>query len=484
MATVCLSMRPVPPFAPYEALVSSLAVRAAHQEAVMDNDPTRSEEPRRPRSAAMWWATGALGLGTVLFPFHGIPTIENHLTDKIEVRLDTIGESAATVEFSGQDGRICGLSSPTVVDKATALASAYGVHTLNVCDKDLATWRANRSKQNNGGSADTAGNEGAGDTADDADGSKDSDSPGTDGSKSGSGTANDAVAATMKLFRPAAEFDSEGLMTLTGTVPSELAHLQLVQAARNAVGADKVRDQLTVTVPTTPSAEADGVVTSAFTSLGSIIEAMPKNLVSGVAKVTDDGLKLTGIYVSEEQKSAFEAVATAAVPSDGATPGTAPAGSTDEGTGGTQKAADSNNPLAPLATDLSPRPVATEEDAAAVQARLNEVLAGRVIPFAPGSAALLPEAQPILQEVSAAAKQFAGLRISVDGHTDSDGADAANQALSQARAESVLSALIADGVPAEQLTAIGYGETQPLVPNDSPANKAQNRRVVFTVGKA
>jgi outer membrane protein OmpA-like peptidoglycan-associated protein len=226
------------------------------------------------------------------------------------------------------------------------------------------------------------------------------------------------------------------------------------------------------------------VVTSAFTSLGSIIEAMPKNLVSGVAKVTDDGLKLTGIYVSEEQKSAFEAVATAAVPSDGATPGTAPAGSTDEGTGGTQKAADSNNPLAPLATDLSPRPVATEEDAAAVQARLNEVLAGRVIPFAPGSAALLPEAQPILQEVSAAAKQFAGLRISVDGHTDSDGADAANQALSQARAESVLSALIADGVPAEQLTAIGYGETQPLVPNDSPANKAQNRRVVFTVGKA
>ena len=115
---------------------------------------------------------------------------------------------------------------------------------------------------------------------------------------------------------------------------------------------------------------------------------------------------------------------------------------------------------------------------------LNEVLAGRVIPFAPGSAALLPEAQPILQEVSAAAKQFAGLRISVDGHTDSDGADAANQALSQARAESVLSALIADGVPAEQLTAIGYGETQPLVPNDSPANKAQNRRVVFTVGKA
>lgn len=70
-------------------------------------------------------------------------------------------------------------------------------------------------------------------------------------------------------------------------------------------------------------------------------------------------------------------------------------------------------------------------------------------------------------------------RVEVQGHTDSRGSDAYNLDLSQRRSESVRDYLIRRGVPASQLVARGYGENQPVAPNDTPENLAKNRRVVF-----
>ncbi|UPT65900.1 MAG: OmpA family protein [Sphingobacteriales bacterium JAD_PAG50586_3] len=75
----------------------------------------------------------------------------------------------------------------------------------------------------------------------------------------------------------------------------------------------------------------------------------------------------------------------------------------------------------------------------------------------------------------------AKLVIEIEGHTDSDGDDARNMALSDNRAKSVMNYLISKGIAASRLTAKGYGETKPLVANDTPDNKALNRRVEFVI---
>ena len=71
----------------------------------------------------------------------------------------------------------------------------------------------------------------------------------------------------------------------------------------------------------------------------------------------------------------------------------------------------------------------------------------------------------------------------VAGHTDSAGDDALNQALSEERANTVRRFLIARGVSAEQLTVVGYGETQPLDNNRTKDGRAQNRRVVVKASR-
>ena len=65
----------------------------------------------------------------------------------------------------------------------------------------------------------------------------------------------------------------------------------------------------------------------------------------------------------------------------------------------------------------------------------------------------------------------------------SDGSEQGNLTVSQQRADAVRVALVQMGVPDAQLAAKGYGEANPVAPNDTPENKAKNRRVVFVVGK-
>ncbi|PNA31448.1 OmpA family protein, partial [Pseudomonas sp. MPR-AND1A] len=71
--------------------------------------------------------------------------------------------------------------------------------------------------------------------------------------------------------------------------------------------------------------------------------------------------------------------------------------------------------------------------------------------------------------------------IEVAGHTDADGEDSFNQALSEKRAQSVIDYLVKAGLPADRFTAVGYGSTQPVAGNDTDDGKAQNRRIEFLV---
>ncbi len=92
-------------------------------------------------------------------------------------------------------------------------------------------------------------------------------------------------------------------------------------------------------------------------------------------------------------------------------------------------------------------------------------------------ATLQPESANQLQDVLTLLQTNPALKLEIQGHTDSDGSASYNQQLSQRRAESVKQYLLLFGVDESRLLAKGYGESIPLVANDSDENKAKNRRV-------
>jgi len=103
--------------------------------------------------------------------------------------------------------------------------------------------------------------------------------------------------------------------------------------------------------------------------------------------------------------------------------------------------------------------------------------------FSPGSANLKPEMHDLLREMVETMKK-ATYSIAVEGHTDNDPIQSpiypSNWELSGARASAVINYLITQGVSADKFRAIGFADTRPVVPNDSNANKAKNRRVDVT----
>jgi len=77
--------------------------------------------------------------------------------------------------------------------------------------------------------------------------------------------------------------------------------------------------------------------------------------------------------------------------------------------------------------------------------------------------------------------QYPKTYIDVLGHTDSDGSDAYNQALSERRAQAVADYLVAHGVQSARIATRGYGKTQPIASNATEAGKAANRRVEIKI---
>ncbi|GMU44889.1 MAG: hypothetical protein DYH17_07655 [Xanthomonadales bacterium PRO6] len=101
--------------------------------------------------------------------------------------------------------------------------------------------------------------------------------------------------------------------------------------------------------------------------------------------------------------------------------------------------------------------------------------------FASGQAELKAEARSNLKPVLDFIDRHPGKPVSIEGHTDDRGADAANLALSERRAASVRDALVALGADAARLKIVGRGEASPLADNASAEGRAKNRRVEVVV---
>ena len=100
--------------------------------------------------------------------------------------------------------------------------------------------------------------------------------------------------------------------------------------------------------------------------------------------------------------------------------------------------------------------------------------------FASGSTRLDDKSIPLLENLYDIVDRCPGFRLEIAGHTDSIGTDGENQIISERRAASVRAWLMDKGIATDRLSAVGYGESQPMVSNDTAANRARNRRIEFT----
>jgi outer membrane protein OmpA-like peptidoglycan-associated protein len=112
----------------------------------------------------------------------------------------------------------------------------------------------------------------------------------------------------------------------------------------------------------------------------------------------------------------------------------------------------------------------------------GEIVIKGTIHFGTNNAEIRPDGEQLLDEVADVLVKHPEIKkVRVEGHTDNRGGDQKNLDLSKARAASVVAYLVKQGIDPARLESEGYGASQPLVPNISPANRAKNRRVAFKI---
>jgi outer membrane protein OmpA-like peptidoglycan-associated protein len=134
-----------------------------------------------------------------------------------------------------------------------------------------------------------------------------------------------------------------------------------------------------------------------------------------------------------------------------------------------------------------PRPAPLPPPAAAPAPSESKRIVLRGINFDFNKYNIKREFAPVLDEAAQILKDNPGVRVTVEGHTDSIGSVAYNQRLSERRAAAVKNYLVSRGVAAERLDTVGYGKSRPIAPNttpsgkDNPEGRAMNRRAELKV---
>ena len=231
-------------------------------------------------------------------------------------------------------------------------------------------------------------------------------------------------------------------LTLTGYVPDNNVHAALVAAASRKFFNEKVVDNLKASV-----GAASGFASAVAPALGAL-----SRLSTGTLVVTDREVKLSG--------DAFYDAAAVQI------------------RGGLGKDFPQGWQFKP---EISVKPAAAPVDATVCQQLFSDLLGKGTIRFESGRSVIDADSAGLLDRLIETALRCPSANIEIAGHTDGDGEDAYNQALSEKRAQSVVDYLVKAGLPADRFAAVGYGSTQPIASNETDEGKAQNRRIEFVV---
>lgn len=114
-------------------------------------------------------------------------------------------------------------------------------------------------------------------------------------------------------------------------------------------------------------------------------------------------------------------------------------------------------------------------------ATLSAIVAEQKITFPPGSAEIDAPTGQLMTRIADALNECTALPLEIAGHTDAQGSEEGNRALSQARADAVLLALQGRRVEVSEMRAVGYGESRPIADNETEEGREANRRIEFTL---
>lgn len=241
-------------------------------------------------------------------------------------------------------------------------------------------------------------------------------------------------------------------VVLSGAVPSQGAHVDLMAAAGAAFPNAETVDEMHV---------AGGAASPRFAELARGAVRALARLRSGQARIADSQI----VFIGDGDQASVDALRAAFV-----------------------------NPPAPyrarLDVTIDGLDVAHPElqglnlqsgDAETCATAFARLMERNVINFAPGSAAIDPSSRDLLDSLASVALRCDRFTIEVAGHTDIQGGRELNMELSLRRAETVASYLASQGVARTRLTARGYGPDRPRASNATPEGQAQNRRIEFHV---
>jgi len=257
----------------------------------------------------------------------------------------------------------------------------------------------------------------------------------------GFSVAENAIKAPPYVFQ-ANKDPVTATVTLSGYVPDNNVHAQLAAASARKFFSDKITDNLKASI-----GAPQGFAAAAVPALGAL-----SRLSTGSLVMSDKEIKLSGDALFAVAAEQIRAALQADVPKDWR-----------------------------VTSDISVKPAASPVDATVCQQLFSELLAKGTIRFISGRATLDQDSMGLLDRLTETALRCPNASMEVAGHTDSDGDATANLTLSERRAQTVMDYLTRAGVPADRITATGYGSSQPIATNDSDNNKAKNRRIDFMV---